>query len=124
MAAGAYELFLESGEIPVERTHADGTPVAMTTFKDKSGKKVTQPAGWGKRNATNVQQIKMLKYLVEQEGGLGEAVSWFLSEQPREEINRVMVESGGFKAGRYKKKAEKAGPPERGTDALGPKLGN
>ena len=124
MAAGAYELFLESGFIPTERRRADGSAVAMTTFKDKSGKKVTRPAGWGARNTPNVQQLTAFKYVAEREGGLQEAVNWFLSEHPREEINQVMTESGAYKAGRYKTKAEKEGPPVRGTEILGPKLGN
>ena len=127
MAAGAYDLFLADPDsaIPVERRNADGSPVAMTSFKDKkTGKKITKPAGWGVRGATNNQQLAVLKYLVEQEGSLESGVAWFLQEHPRDEINRVMVESGGFKAGRYKTKADRAGPPARGTDVLGPKLGN
>ena len=111
MAAGAYDLFLADPDsaIPVERRNADGSPVAMTSFKDKkTGKKITKPAGWGVRGATNNQQLAVLKYLVEQEGSLESGVAWFLQEHPRDEINRVMVESGGFKAGRYKTKADRA----------------
>jgi hypothetical protein len=127
MAAGAYDLFLADPDsaIPVERRNVDGSPVAMTSFKDKkTGKKITKPAGWGVRGATNNQQLAVLKYLVEQEGSLESGVAWFLQEHPRDEINRVMLESGGFKAGRYKTKADREGPPARGTDVLGPKLGN
>ena len=126
MAAGAYELFLADPDsaVPVERRNADGSPVAMTSFKDKTGEKITKPAGWGVRGATNNQQLAVLKYLVQQEGSLESGVAWFLQEHPRDEINRVMLESGGFKAGRYKTKADRDGPPARGTDVLGPKLGN
>lgn len=127
MAAGAYDLFLAdpNNVIPVERLNADGSPVAMTTFKSKkTGEKITKPAGWGVRGATNNQQLAVLKYIVEQEGSLRAGVDWFLQEHPRAEINRVMIESGGFKAGRYKTVAEKEGDPARGTDILGPKLGN
>jgi hypothetical protein len=127
MAAGAYELFLADPDsaVPVERRNADGSPVAMTSFKDnQTGEKITKPAGWGVRGATNNQQLAVLKYLVQQEGSLESGVAWFLQEHPRDEINRVMLESGGFKAGRYKTKADRDGPPARGTDVLGPKLGN
>jgi hypothetical protein len=126
MAAGAYELFLAHPDrtIPVERRKADGSPVEMTTYKDKTGKTVTKPAGWGVRGATNNQQLAVLKYLVEQEGSLDAAVKWFLESHPRDEINRVMLESGGYKAGRYKTAVEKSGGAERGTEILGPKLGN
>ena len=68
MAAGAYDLFLAdpNNVIPVERLNADGSPVAMTTFKSKkTGEKITKPAGWGVRGATNNQQLAVLKYLVE-----------------------------------------------------------
>lgn len=42
-----------------------------TTFKSNTTRKmVTKNAGWGVRNASNVQQLKLLQSLVKWQGGL------------------------------------------------------
>jgi len=124
MSAGAYEIFLEGGVVPVQRRNADGTPVKMTSYKDKkTGEQVTKPAGWGVRNGANEQHLKFFKHLVETQGGLQEAADWMLAEHTPAEINEMMLASGAFKAGKYKTKKELAGAPDRGVMVFGPKLG-
>jgi len=122
----AFETFLKTGETPVVRAdaaRARGVDPQMTTFKDKSGKEVTKEAGWTQRSETNEQQLAFIRYIIEREGSLEAGMNWLLNEQPREEINRAMTESGLYQGGRFKTRAEIAGPPERGVLAFGPKLG-
>jgi hypothetical protein len=128
MAAGAFEAYLHTGEIPINRADAAralGRPVQMSTFKDNKTKQmVTRPAGWGIRNGTNVQQLGLLKYLVEREGGLDQAMDWLINENTaRTDVNKAMIDSGLFKGGRYKNAAQRAGPPTYGFLVFGPKLG-
>ena len=124
MSAGAYEIFLEGGVVPVQRRNSDGTPVKMTSYKDKkTGEQVTKPAGWGVRNGANEQHLQFFKHLVETQGGLQEAADWMLTEHTPAEINEMMLASGAFKAGRYKTKKQLAGAPDRGVMVFGPKLG-
>lgn len=124
ISAGAYEIFLEGGVVPVQRRNVDGTPVEMTSYKDKkTGEKVTKPAGWGVRNPANEQHLQFFKHLVETQGGLQEAADWLLAEHTPAEINEMMLASGAFKAGKYKTKKELAGAPDRGVMVFGPKLG-
>ena len=125
MAAGAFELYLEGDRtVPVDRAHPDGTPVKMSTFKNKKGVVETKPAAWGTRGAQNTQHLALFKHLVEREGGVQGAIDWMLSKHPRSELNDAMTGSGAYKKGRYTTKADLAGNDERGAMVLGPKLGN
>lgn len=122
----AFETFLKTGETPVVRAdaaRARGVDPQMTTFKDKSGKEVTKEAGWTQRSETNEQQLAFVRYIIQREGSLEAGMNWLLNEQPRDEINRAMTESGLYQGGRFKTRAEIAGPPERGVLSFGPKLG-
>ena len=127
MSAGAFDDFLRTGQIPVNRAQGfydQGLEPPKTTFKStKTGKMVTKDAGWGIRNQANEQQLGMLKYLVEREGGLKPAMEFLLTPQKRSDINEVMLDSGLYKAGRFTTKAEKAGADEYGFLAFGKKLG-
>ena len=127
MSAGAFDDFLRTGQIPVNRAQGfydQGLEPPKTTFKStKTGKMVTKDAGWGIRNQANEQQLGMLKYLVEREGGLKPAMEFLLTPQKRSDINEVMLDSGLYKAGRFTTKAEKAGAAEYGFLAFGKKLG-
>ena len=94
----------------------------MTTYKDKSGKKVTKEAGWSPRSAANEQQLQMFKTLVEQQGGVTQALDWLANPQPREAINQLMADAG-VKTPRFKTKAEREGPPTYGALIFSEKLG-
>jgi hypothetical protein len=123
ISADAFRYFIGTGEIPTLRRNPDGSPVEMTTFKsNKTGEMVTQPKGWGVRNASNVQQLELIKYLVDTKG-LGPAMDWLLTRHPRTEINAAMKDSGVYKDGRWTTKDEIAGPDDWGALVLGDKLG-
>ena len=127
MSAGAFEAFLNTGTVPVNRADSlrqQGIDPPQTTFKsNKTGKKITKDAGWGVRNQANEQQLGLLSYLVEQKGGIAPAMDFLLNPQSRESINSLMLDSGLYKAGRYVTIKDKAGPNEYGFLALGKKLG-
>jgi len=127
MSAGAFDNFLRTGEVPVNRAEGfrqQGLEPPKTTFKDtRTKKKVTKDAGWGIRNQANEQQLGMLKYLSEREGGIQPALDFLLQPQSRADINALMLDSGLYKAGRYVTAKEKAGPNEYGFLAFGKKLG-
>lgn len=101
MSAEAFDMFLASGAIQSKRG---------------GGKK------WGVRDAANVQQIELVKYLVEREGSLEAAMAWLKGIQKRTDINAAMTESGLYKAGRFTTKAEQQGETF-GFLAFGGKLG-
>jgi len=123
ISAEAFEYFIATGKVPVVRIKPDGTPAKMTTFKDnKTGKPVTKAAGWGVRNSANEQQLALIGYLVEREGGVIGAMEWLKGQQKRTDINAVMLESGLYKAGRFTTKAAQQGETF-GFLALGEKLG-
>lgn len=127
MSAGAFDDFLRTGEVPVNRAEGfrqQGLEPPQTTFKDtRTKKKVTKDAGWGIRNQANEQQLGMLKYLSEREGGIQPALDFLLQPQSRADINALMLDSGLYKAGRFVTAKEKAGPDEYGFLAFGKKLG-
>ena len=127
MSAGAFDDFLRTGEVPVNRAEGfrqQGLEPPKTTFKDtRTKKKVTKDAGWGIRNQANEQQLGMLKYLSEREGGIQPALDFLLQPQSRADINALMLDSGLYKAGRFVTAKEKAGPDEYGFLAFGKKLG-
>ena len=127
MSAGAFDDFLRTGEVPVNRAEGfrqQGLEPPKTTFKDtRTKKKVTKDAGWGIRNQANEQQLGMLKYLSEREGGIKPALDFLLQPQSRADINALMLDSGLYKAGRFVTAKEKAGPDEYGFLAFGKKLG-
>ena len=127
MSAGAFDDFLRTGEVPVNRAEGfrqQGLEPPKTTFKDtRTKKKVTKDAGWGIRNQANEQQLGMLKYLSEREGGIQPALDFLLKPQSRADINALMLDSGLYKAGRFVTAKEKAGPDEYGFLAFGKKLG-
>jgi hypothetical protein len=127
MSAGAFDDFLRTGEVPVNRAEGfrqQGLEPPQTTFKDtRTKKKVTKDAGWGIRNQANEQQLGMLKYLSEREGGIQPALDFLLQPQSRADINTLMLDSGLYKAGRFVTAKEKAGPDEYGFLAFGKKLG-
>lgn len=100
MSAEAYTAYLESGTVPTARA---------------KGK-------WGVRDAANNQQLALIKYMIEREGGLEQAMAWFKGQQKRTDINAIMTESGLYKAGRFTTKAEQQGEAF-GFLALGEKLG-
>jgi len=101
MSAEAFDMFLAEGTIQAKRG---------------GGKK------WGVRDAANVQQIELVRYLVEREGSLEAAMGWLKGQQKRTDINAVMTESGLYKEGRFKTKAEQQGETF-GFLAFGGKLG-
>lgn len=125
ISAEAFDYWLAFGEIPTNRGEAAralGREPKMTTFKDnKTGEKVTRPAGWGVRNAANEQQLTMLKNLVEREGGPVEARDWMLSLQDPEAINEVVLTAQNTP--RFKTKKEREGPPQWGALIFSDKLG-
>ena len=127
MSAGAFDDFLRTGEVPINRAEGfrqQGLEPPKTTFKDtRTKKKVTKDAGWGIRNQANEQQLGMLKYLSEREGGIQPALDFLLKPQSRADINALMLDSGLYKAGRFVTAKEKAGPDEYGFLAFGKKLG-
>lgn len=127
MSAEAFDAFLATGEIPVNRADAArsrGIEAKQSTFKNpRTGEVMNQPSGWGIRNATNEQQLQFVKNLVQREGSVEAAINWLRTPQPRTEINRAMTETGLYKAGRYTTKAEIAGPDAYGIMAFGQKLG-
>ena len=127
MSAGAFDDFLRTGEVPINRAEGfrqQGLEPPKTTFKDtRTKKKVTKDAGWGIRNQANEQQLGMLKYLSEREGGIQPALDFLLKPQSRADINALMLDSGLYKAGRFVTAKEKAGPNEYGFLAFGKKLG-
>jgi len=126
-SAEAFETFLATGEIPVNRAEAfraRGEEPRQTSYKDRTtGEQVNKDAGWGIRNPANEQQLAFVKYIFEREGGVDAGINWLRSKQPRTEINRAMTESGLYKAGRYTTKAEIAGDDAYGIMAFGEKLG-
>jgi hypothetical protein len=126
IAAEAYQAWRISGEIPINRAdaaRARGEDPVMTSYKDRTtGKQVTKEAGWGIRNPANEQQLQMFRTLVEQKGGVLEALDWMVNPQPRADINQLMADAG-VKTPRYKTKAERAGPPAFGAMIFSEKLG-
>ena len=126
-SAEAFETFLATGEIPVNRAEAfraRGEEPRQTSYKDRTtGEQVNKDAGWGIRNPANEQQLAFVKYIFEREGGVDAGINWLRTKQPRTEINRAMTESGLYKAGRYTTKAEIAGEDAYGIMAFGEKLG-
>lgn len=126
-SAEAFEFFLATGDIPVNRAAAAvarGQEAKQTTFKNpRTGETVNQAAGWGVRNQANEQQLQFVKTLAQREGSVEAAINWLRTPQPRTEINRAMTETGLYKAGRYTTKAEIAGPDAYGIMAFGQKLG-
>jgi hypothetical protein len=126
IAAEAYQAWRISGEIPINRADAArvrGEDPVMTSYKDRNtGEQVTKEAGWGIRNPANEQQLQMFRTLVEQKGGVLEALDWMVSPQPRADINQLMADAG-VKTPRYKTKAEREGPPAFGAMIFSEKLG-
>lgn len=126
-AAEAFETFMATGKIPVNRASAAvarGQEPKQTSFKNpRTGEQINQASGWGIRNAANEQQLQFIKTLVEREGSVDAAIAWLRTPQPRTEINRAMTETGLYKAGRYTTKKEIAGPDAYGIMAFGEKLG-
>lgn len=127
MSAEAFEAFLATGTIPTTRSEAftaRGLEPKTSTFKNpRTGEEVTQPTGFGVRNAANEQQLQFVKHIVEREGGIEQGVAWLRSKHPRAEINRAMTETGLYKQGRYVTKKEIAGEDAYGIMAFGEKLG-
>jgi len=126
-SAVAFELFLQDGVIPTTRVPLKGEPQLWAeAFYDKKNKKQVprRHVGWGVRNAGNTQQLTFMKFLVEREGGLQEAMDWMKNVQSPLDINNAMRESGAYKA-KYPRftKAEEGGAPTYGALAFGDKLG-
>lgn len=101
MSAEAFDMFLAEGAVQSKRG---------------GGKK------WSVRDAANVQQIELVKYLVKREGSVEAAMAWLKGIQKRTDINAAMTESGLYKAGRFTTKAEQQGETF-GLLAFGGKLG-
>ena len=127
-SAMAFEQFLQDGVIPTERKPLKGQPQvwAEAFFDKKTNKQVPRRhAGYGVRDQGNRQQLSFLKYLVEREGGVQQAVDWMKAVQSPLDINNAMRDSGAYK-GKYPRftKAEEDNDAHTfGALAFGDKLG-
>jgi hypothetical protein len=101
-SAEAFELFLENGEVPVNR--GGGTK-------------------WGVRDNNNRAQLDFVRSLAEREGSLTAAMEWLKNPQPRADIDQAMRDFGYHKKGRFVTKKALAGADTPGMLAFGEKLG-